>query len=65
MFGGGGRGPRGRGGRTPPAARCDLETDVHLTFEDAFAGVSTTIAVTGEAACQTCSGSGAHRARAG
>ncbi len=59
MFGGGGRGAGGRGGARRPRRGVDLETDVHLTFEDAFAGVSTTIAVTGEAACQTCSGSGA------
>jgi molecular chaperone DnaJ len=54
----GGRAQGGRGGRRPRRGT-DLESDVHLTFEDAFAGVSTTIAVTGEAACQTCSGSGA------
>jgi molecular chaperone DnaJ len=58
MFGGGGRAGAARGGRRPRRG-ADVETDVHLTFEDAFAGVSTTIAVTGEAACQTCSGSGA------
>ena len=59
MFGGAGRGAGGRGGARRARRGVDLETDVHLTFEDAFAGVSTTIAVTGEAACQTCSGSGA------
>jgi molecular chaperone DnaJ len=63
MFGGrsGGRSGGRAGGRAAsrPRRGADLETAVHLTFEDAFAGVSTTIAVTGEAACQTCSGSGA------
>jgi molecular chaperone DnaJ len=60
MFGGRGAGRAGGGrGASRPRRGADLETAVHLTFEDAFAGVSTTIAVTGEAACQTCSGSGA------
>jgi molecular chaperone DnaJ len=60
MFGGraGGR-TRGGAGPDRPRRGVDLEAVVHLTFEDAFAGVSTTISVTGEAACQTCAGSGA------
>ena len=60
MFGGGGgaggRGPRGRG---RPRRGADVETDVHLAFEDALEGVSTTIALTGDAPCDACRGTGA------
>ena len=67
MFGGGaapggaGRGGRARAGaaRGRPRRGADVETDVHLTFEDALSGVSTTINVTTEGACTTCHGSGA------
>jgi len=62
MFGGagqaGGRG-RGAGGRTRPRRGADVETDIHLTFEDALSGVSSTINVTGEGPCSSCGGSGA------
>jgi molecular chaperone DnaJ len=37
----------------------DLRADVHLTFEDALAGVRTTLRVTGDGACDTCHGTGA------
>ena len=37
----------------------DLRADVHLTFEDALAGVRTTLRVTGDGPCETCGGSGA------
>ena len=37
----------------------DLETDLTLSFEDAMAGVTTTLRVAGPAACSTCGGSGA------
>jgi molecular chaperone DnaJ len=37
----------------------DLRADVHLTFEDALAGVRTTLRITGDGACDTCGGSGA------
>jgi molecular chaperone DnaJ len=43
------QGPRGR----------DLETDLTLSFADAVAGVTTTLRITGNAACSTCGGSGA------
>jgi molecular chaperone DnaJ len=46
-------------GRQRPRRGNDVETDVHLTFEDALAGVSTTIAVAGEGPCSACKGSGA------
>jgi len=62
MFGGGGApGGRGRGAgsRSRPRRGGDVETDLHLTFEDALSGVSTTINVTGDGPCETCRGSGA------
>ncbi|MFP4312629.1 MAG: molecular chaperone DnaJ [Nitriliruptoraceae bacterium] len=37
----------------------DLAADVHLTFEDALAGVRTTLRITGDGPCDTCGGSGA------
>jgi molecular chaperone DnaJ len=55
---GGARGPRAarpRRARRGP----DLRADVHLTFEDALAGVRTTLRITGDGACDTCDGSGA------
>jgi molecular chaperone DnaJ len=59
MFGQG-AGARG-GARAPRRARRgrDLRAEVHLTFEDALAGVRTTLRVTGDGACDTCQGSGA------
>ncbi len=51
-------GPR-TAGRRRPAKGQDLRADVHLTFEDALAGVRTTLRVTGDGACDTCGGSGA------
>ncbi|MEP6758558.1 MAG: molecular chaperone DnaJ [Actinomycetota bacterium] len=52
MFGGAGRGTRRQRG-------ADLETDVTLTFEDAMAGVTLPVTLTGPAPCGTCHGSGA------
>jgi molecular chaperone DnaJ len=62
--GGGGVGGRfGAGattrGRSRPRKGPDLGADVHLTFEDALAGVRTTLRITGDGACDTCGGSGA------
>ena len=37
----------------------NLETDLTLSFEDAMAGVTTTLRVNGNAVCSTCGGSGA------
>ena len=55
----GGFGPMG-GSRSRRAARGpDLHADVHLTFEDALAGVRTTLRITGDGPCETCGGSGA------
>jgi molecular chaperone DnaJ len=56
------QGTTARGGpRAPRRARRgrDLRAEVHLTFEDALAGVRTTLRVTGDGACDTCHGSGA------
>lgn len=65
MFGAG-AGAGNAGGATRTAGRPrrarrgpDLRADVHLTFEDAFSGVRTTLNVTGDGACDTCKGSGA------
>ena len=37
----------------------DLEADVHMSFDDALAGVRTKLRINAEAPCQTCHGSGA------
>jgi molecular chaperone DnaJ len=55
-FGGARRG-RGAGGRARRGA--DVETDLTLSFDDAMAGVTTTLRVSGPATCSTCGGSGA------
>jgi molecular chaperone DnaJ len=56
-----GRGHRG-GGPPPGAPRqergADLEADLHLDFEDAVRGLETTIHLTSDAPCSTCSGTG-------
>lgn len=58
-FGGGSTSGR-RQGRGATAGRGrDLETDLTLSFEDAMAGVTTTLRVSGPARCTTCGGSGA------
>ena len=56
-----GRG-RGRGqerGRSGPQRGSDLETGLHLGFEEAVRGVTSTVRFTAEASCSTCHGSGA------
>ncbi len=58
--GGGGAGPFTTGRRGQAARRGrDVETDLRLSFEDALAGVTTTLRVAGRAACTVCGGSGA------
>ena len=54
------RRPRRRpgGGRGPHRGQ-DLETELHLTFDDAVAGLTTTVHLTSDAPCHTCNGSGA------
>ena len=44
---------------TGPHRGQDLETDLHLSFDDAVHGVTTTVHLTSEAVCSTCHGSGA------
>ena len=53
--GGAGRAARGTG----PHRGQDLEAELHLDFDDAVRGITTTIHLTSEAACSTCHGSGA------
>ncbi|HLT69138.1 MAG TPA: molecular chaperone DnaJ [Acidimicrobiales bacterium] len=47
--------PRGTG----PRRGQDLEADLHLDFEDAVRGITTTLHLTSDAVCSTCHGSGA------
>ena len=54
------RGAQGGPGRgTGPHRGPDLEAELHLDFEDAVQGLTTTIHLTSDAACSTCHGSGA------
>ena len=55
IFGRGGRSSRGAG----PQRGHDLEADLHLSFQDAVEGVTTTVNVAGDAPCHTCHGMGA------
>jgi molecular chaperone DnaJ len=61
LFGGlfGGRGAGARGRQPQPRRGADLETDVRLGFDDAMAGVTLPVTLTGPAPCTTCHGSGA------
>ncbi len=62
LFGGGGLGDLFGfgGGRTRgPRRGADVTADLHLAFNDAVSGVTTTVSVRGEASCTHCSGSGA------
>ena len=52
---GGGR----RGRNAGPRRGADIEAELHLSFEDAVRGVTTSVHVAGEARCETCGGSGA------
>jgi molecular chaperone DnaJ len=60
LFGGlFGRGRRG-GGTTGGSQRGnDVETELHLSFEDAVQGVTTSVHLTTDVRCHTCAGSGA------
>ncbi len=53
------RGAGGPGRGTGPHRGQDLEAELHLDFEDAVQGLTTTIHLTSEAACSTCRGTGA------
>lgn len=50
---------QGRGRRGGPHRGDDLETELHLTFDEAVTGVTTTVHLTSDASCSTCHGSGA------
>ena len=56
LFGGGGR---TRGRATRPQRGTDLETEVKVSFEDAMAGTTVPVKITGPSVCRTCHGSGA------
>ncbi len=56
LFGGGGR---SRGRATRPQRGTDLETEVKVSFEDAMAGTTVPVKITGPSVCRTCRGSGA------
>ena len=59
LFGGlGGFGGR-RSRQAGPRRGADVEAELHLAFEDAVRGVTTSVNVAGEARCETCRGSGA------
>jgi len=57
LFGGGGR-RRGRTATGPQRGQ-DLETELHLSFDDAIRGVTSTVRFRADATCATCAGSGA------
>lgn len=60
LFGRRGRGGPATGGRGPgPHRGQDLEASLHMDFEDAARGLTTTIHLTSEASCSTCHGTGA------
>ncbi len=54
---------RGRPGasrtRMGPQRGDDLEAELHLSFQDAVEGVTTTVNISSDAACSTCGGTGA------
>jgi molecular chaperone DnaJ len=53
------RGRRGRSRGAGPQRGDDLETELHLSFDDATHGVTTTVRFTAPAACTVCAGIGA------
>jgi molecular chaperone DnaJ len=56
LFGAGGR----RGGRqTRPQRGADLEAEVRVSFEDAIAGTTVPVKISGPSQCRTCRGTGA------
>ncbi|MDP9299110.1 MAG: molecular chaperone DnaJ [Actinomycetota bacterium] len=61
MFGGvgGGAGGRGRSRQARPRRGADLETEVQVSFDEAMAGTTVPVKITGPAVCRTCHGSGA------
>ncbi len=57
LFGGGGGQRASRAAR--PQRGTDLETEVHVPFDDAMAGTTKPVKITGPSVCRTCHGSGA------
>jgi molecular chaperone DnaJ len=57
IFGGGG--VRGGGARTRPERGRDLETEVHVSFDQAIGGAQVPVTVPVSAPCPTCHGTGA------
>jgi molecular chaperone DnaJ len=53
------RGRSGRGGGVGPERGADVSAQLTLDFEDAVSGLTTTLYLTSDAQCSTCSGSGA------
>jgi molecular chaperone DnaJ len=53
------RGGGAAGGRAQPERGRDLETDVHVSFEQAMEGAQVPVSVTVAAPCPTCKGTGA------
>jgi molecular chaperone DnaJ len=47
-----------RGGTNGPQRGSDVEAELHLSFEDAVKGVTTSVNLTTDARCHTCAGSG-------
>ncbi len=58
LFGRGGRGGASASRGAGPQRGADLETELHLPFRDAIAGLSTTLHLSSEAPCSTCGGTG-------
>jgi len=59
LFGGGGGRPGGGAGAGQPARGRDLETDVHVSFDQAMGGAQVPVSVPMSAPCPTCHGTGA------
>ncbi|MEL6892059.1 MAG: molecular chaperone DnaJ [Actinomycetota bacterium] len=59
MFGGGTRGRGGAATGVGPRRGSDIEATLTIDFADAVAGIETSLFLTTEAQCSTCSGSGA------
>jgi molecular chaperone DnaJ len=59
LFGGGSRRGRQSARATGPQRGQDLETELHLSFDDAVSGVTSTVRFRADASCSTCAGSGA------
>lgn len=59
LFGRGGSAAGSRERGTGPQRGEDLETQLHLSFLDAVNGVTTSVNITSDAACESCGGSGA------